>query len=296
MLLSKHHSLGDDFLVALDERNDGSVAVDAELARRLCDRRRGVGADGLIHGRRPTAEQAQVGIDVVMVRYDADGSRAKVGGEGIGCLGHAVARARGLDSGVVDVLTASGRHPVTLGRTDEPSTLRARVDMGVVWPGPPTPALDEYLTDRHGTVDMGNPHLVILVEDPDLVALATEGARLAQQFTWAANVDYIAVDRAAGTLRLRIWERGVGATEACSTGACAAAFQAHAWGLVGDEVEVVMPGGAATVLLGDAHHQVRADETYRFSLADQVSLVSPSVFIADIGYEASGDRISVDAR
>ena len=126
---------------------------------------------------------------------------------------------------------------------------------------------------------MGNPHLVILVDDPATVDLATEGAWLEQQFPHGVNVEYIA-PYGSGGLTLRVWERGAGITEACGTGACAAAFEAHRWGLVGNEVRVTMPGGTATVLLdGDGG----------------VTLIGPSVHIADVEIETAGDRTPVEA-
>jgi diaminopimelate epimerase len=93
------------------------------------------------------------------------------------------------------------------------------------------------------------------------------------------NVEYIAPDGDGG-LNLRVWERGAGITEACGTGACAAAFEAHRWGLVGDEVRVTMPGGAAVVQLdGDGG----------------VTLVGPSVFIADVDVALAAERQPVEA-
>jgi diaminopimelate epimerase len=154
------------------------------------------------------------------------------------------------------------------------------VAMGRPRPGPRVAeALEEFLPGRHGTVDMGNPHLVILVADPDGVDLTTEGAWLEQQFPHGVNVEYIAPDGEGG-LNLRVWERGAGITEACGTGACAAAFEANRWGLVGDEVRVTMPGGAAVVWLdGDGG----------------VTLVGPSVFIADVDVATADDREPVEA-
>lgn len=278
MLLSKHHGLGNDFLVALDERNDGPLALDGGDARRLCDRTCGVGADGLIHAARPTDEQVAHGIDVVMHLFNADGGRAEMSGNGIRCLGQAVARARGCRR--VAVLTDAGRRTLEVRAGSEPSTAEVSVAMGRPGPGPRVPAaLDEFFVSRHGTVDMGNPHLVILVPDPDAVKLATEGAWLEQQFPGGINVEYATPDGPGG-LRLRVWERGAGVTAACGTGACAAVHLAHRWGLVGGSVRVSMPGGTALV-------EVAADGS--------ITLTGPSVHVADVTVSRPADRTPVEA-
>jgi diaminopimelate epimerase len=282
VLLSKHHGLGNDFLVALDDRNGRSLSIDGAVARALCDRRRGIGADGLIHGARPSDEQAANGIAVVMHLYNSDGSRAEMSGNGVRCLGQAVVQSRGGDAVPVrvDVLTDAGRRSLDVRPGPGPEAVEVSVAMGRPRPGPRVAeALEDFLPGRHGTVDMGNPHLVILVPDPDGVDLTTEGAWLERQFPHGVNVEYIAPDGDGG-LNLRVWERGAGITEACGTGACAAAFEAHRWGLVGDEVRVTMPGGAAVVLLDDD---------------GSVTLVGPSVFIADVDVALATDRESVEA-
>jgi len=112
---------------------------------------------------------------------------------------------------------------------------------------------------------------VLLVDDPRAVDLATEGAWLEQQFADGINVEYITIPRDLdgdqAAIDLRVWERGAGITQACGSGACAAAYVAHGWGLVGDRVRVRMPGGDADVVLG-------ADGA--------VTLVGPSVYVADV--------------
>jgi len=265
--LSKHHGLGNDFLVVLDERNEPAPVVDGALARALCDRRRGIGADGLIHGAAPSATQAVDGIDVVMHLFNADGSRAEISGNGIRCLAQAVARQHGESDTVVVAATDTGIRTLIVTGTDDPTTCRVRVDMGAPRPGPQIPGpVEELLGVRHGTVDMGNPHLVVVVEDPAAVDLATEGPWLEAQFLDGVNVEYIAVSPDRTTIDLRVWERGAGITEACGSGACAAAFLARQWGLVDDRVVVAMPGGVAEVVLD----------------GDEAVLVGPSVLIADV--------------
>lgn len=249
MHLTKHHGLGNDFLVALDEDNGGDAsAVGADLARRWCDRRRGIGADGLIRGARPSDAERADGIDVVMHLFNADGSRAEMSGNGIRCLAQAVAAARGITGGALTVLTDAGRRPLTVAPGSDAATAVVSVGMGLPAAGPRIPdPLAEQLDGRVGTVDMGNPHLVLLVDDPASIDVAHQGAWLEQQFPEGVNVEFIAVPD-PGTIDLRVWERGAGITEACGTGACAAAHEARRWDLAGDRVLVRMPGGDAEVV------------------------------------------------
>jgi diaminopimelate epimerase len=267
--LVKHHGLGNDFLVLLADE----VPSDAPaLAARLCRRHHGVGADGLLVAT-PGVGAAVDGaeVDAVMTLFNADGSLAEMSGNGIRCFVHALARARGLDEGVLRVATGGGARTVRFAPSPDgnPDVISATVDMGPARPGPvadpasPTPTT-EVIKER--TVDLGNPHVVLLVPDPALVDLAVDGPVWEHRYPHGANVHVVAATPGRpGALTLRVWERGAGLTEACGTGACAAAVAAHDWGLVGDEVVVQMPGGDVTVSLGDT-----------------VLLAGPSQWIADL--------------
>jgi diaminopimelate epimerase len=171
--------------------------------------------------------------------------------------------------------TDTGIRTLTVTATDDPAVCHVRVEMGTPGPGPAVPQpVEELLGVRHATVDMGNPHLVVLVDDPASVDLATEGPWLESQFADGVNVEYVAIRDSGSTIELRVWERGAGITEACGSGACAAAFQAGRWGLVGDRVAVAMPGGTAAVELVDG----------------EAILTGPSVLVADIDLLAVGVR------
>jgi diaminopimelate epimerase len=123
--------------------------------------------------------------------------------------------------------------------------------MGLVSEGPAVPrSVSERLGgDRHATADLGNPHIVVLVADLSSVDLVGTGAWIESQFDAGINVEFIATGTEPDSLDLLVWERGAGVTEACGTGAVAAATLAHQWGLVGREVRVVMPGGSAEVIV-----------------------------------------------
>jgi diaminopimelate epimerase len=253
MRLTKHHGLGNDFLVALEEV-DGSLHADAGLARALCDRRRGLGADGFLVGARPRAGDTGPGgrpVDVAMHLWNADGSRAEMSGNGIRCLGQALARARDEHEASYLVRTDGGLRELVVHDDADHRRAQVQATMGPVGPGPEVPAevAERLADDRHGTVDLGNPHLVVLVADLAAVDLVGTGSWLEGRFTRGVNVEFIATGDGPDTLDLRVWERGAGVTEACGTGAVAASYLAHAWGHVGREVRVCMPGGTAEVVL-----------------------------------------------
>lgn len=267
VILRKLHGWGNDFLVVLDADQPGGPldpALVAGSATTLCDRRRGVGADGLMHGR-----AGHDGAEVTMVLYNADGSRAEMSGNGIRCLAHAVLLSSGslADSVVVD--TDAGRRTLRV-RTGPPggavpSEIVVEVPMGVVGAGPdPAGVAGAFDGHRHLTCDVGNPHLVVEVPDPRAVALAEVGPRVEASFPAGINVEVVAA--VGDGIDLAVWERGVGITEACGTGACAAAHAARSWGLVGDAVRVRMPGGEALVVLD----------------GDEATLVGPSVAVATV--------------
>lgn len=269
--LTKYHGLGNDFLVALDAAQPDGDALDVaalpRLARALCDRRRGVGADGLIVGARPGPEEATAGVHVVMHLHNADGSRAEMSGNGVRCLGQAVGDLEGRYHGPVVVATDAGVRHLVLGPGTTRAEVQVEVSMGPARPGPTVPegVAARIGRARHATVDMGNPHLVVEVPDPATVELAVAGPALEALFPEGINVEFVTV-APDGALRLVVWERGAGITEACGTGACASAAVAHRWGAIGPEVVVHMPGGDASVLLGP----------------DEVTLVGPSVRIATV--------------
>lgn len=244
--LTKLHGLGNDFLVALAADHpdpDDPLTPDPAVARSLCARRTGVGADGLIYGLAPGGDEA----DVHMVLLNADGSEAEISGNGIRCLAHALLRHEGRSEGDVLVETVRGLRHLRTVRGDVDGELWMQVDMGEPGDGPPlSPEATAFPALERATVDIGNPHLVLLVDDPDDVDLPLHGPVLERSFPTGINVHVVA-ETAAHQLLLRVWERGVGITEACGSGAVAAAVAAHRWGRVGPHVEVQMPGGTAVV-------------------------------------------------
>jgi len=256
--LTKLHATGNDFLVWTDL--DGHPGPSAAVARALCDRHTGIGADGLIVCRPGTD-----GADATMILHNADGGIAEMSGNGIRALAWAAAAA-GLGGDTLLVDTGAGRRTVVVGRDAAGSVTHATVDMGPVTFAPdaiPTTASSPFdLTATIGdavyrgdAAGMGNPHFVCFVDDVDAldaVPVATHGPLLETdaRFPRRTNVEFVAV-AGADRLRMRVWERGVGETRSCGTGACAAAAVAHRRGLVGSVVAVAVPGGTLQVELGD---------------------------------------------
>ena len=265
LTLTKHHGLGNDFLVVFDPPG-GDLP---ELARRLCDRRRGVGADGLL-----VATEAE-GYAARMVLYNADGSRAEMSGNGIRCFAQAVARRRGGDLGEQLVLTDAGERLVRLAATAAADTIEASVDMGPVETiGKPTDwdALGCHPDRPVAHLSLGNPHSVVGVDDVDVVDLRELGAKVPQ-----VNLEVVEPGEQQHVIRMRVHERGAGITEACGTGACASAHAAASWGLatpLAGKLIVHMDGGSATVEL-DAPAPGR------------VTLTGPATYVATIEIEGA---------
>ena len=247
MRLTKHHGLGNDFLVLLDL--DGTHPVSPELAVALCDRYTGIGADGLL---RVTAGSAEA--DVTMRLLNADGSLAEMSGNGIRCLAQAVFQAGLVAPPVLRVATDAGLRTVTVLSRPAPNRHRMSVEMGAAKVLGAAPEWVEGAVLRAVRVDVGNPHIVLHWGGPELPAvdeLVAIGARIDGTTPGGANVEIVLPAAGAGELATVVYERGVGPTQACGTGACAVAAAAHDWELAGERTVVHMPGGPVEVTLGD---------------------------------------------
>jgi len=234
----KYQGLGNDFLVV-----DGPL-MDAGRARRLCDRRRGVGGDGVLTVLPPTTPGAVATMHI----YNSDGSVAAMCGNGIRCVARHLAETRGL-SGDLLVDTDSGPRLCHVHRAPGGQVEAVSVEMG--------PARVEGEQDftvagqRHHAVrvSMGNPHAV-LFEPPSRERAAEVGAVIEQAVAGGVNVGF--ARPGPGGIDLVVWERGSGLTDACGTGACAAAVASARAGAVptGRPVEVRLPGGPLQITVG----------------------------------------------
>jgi diaminopimelate epimerase len=251
--VAKYNGTGNDFVLIEDV--EGRLSLDASLIEAICDRHRGVGADGLI---RVTGAPD---VDFFMDYYNADGRQAQMCGNGIRCLAKLA-----YDTGLthdreLTVATRAGLKHIWLhvegGRVD-----RVTVDMGA--PGLTRKDLpmrgdpnSEFLGEpvevdgrsfKGSAVSMGNPHLVLFVDtDPRSIDVENLGPRLEvdPRFPEGTNVEFVAVMDPG--LVVRVWERGVGETMACGTGACASLVAAHLAGLVDAHTLVRFPGGVLDI-------------------------------------------------
>jgi diaminopimelate epimerase len=254
--LSKLQATGNDFLV-LDALT-GAPALDGATVAALCDRHRGIGADGLI-----TLRPGRDGADCTMTLVNADGGAAEMSGNGVRCLAW-VAAQRGLGTAArLLVDTAAGRRAIDLHRDARGDVVGGDVDMGPITFDPAKIPVDvgspfdleatvHGVTYRGDAAGVGNPHFVVFVDDPADTRVVQHGPRLEHdaRFPRRTNVEFVAL-QSADALNVRVWERGVGETLSCGTGACAAAAVAHRRGLVGHDVTVHVPGGVLTVTLGE---------------------------------------------
>lgn len=238
MRVVKAHAFGNDFLLA--EESEIEAATDrASLARALCDRHCGIGADGLIVHR----QTQTVGMDLL----NSDGSYSEVSGNGVRCLAAWIAKSRGLrvgesvgidtDAGVktLELLAIEGRRYSFRAAMGQPENVERRtIDVD----GVPIDAV---------TLRVGNPQCVVLGEVTE-ERLHSIAAKLAVHpiFPAGSNVELATVE-APGRVRILIWERGAGPTEASGTGACASAVAAISYGGAARDVQVVSPGGAQRV-------------------------------------------------
>ena len=235
----KMHGLGNDFVV-LDARVPGVPAITTKLAAALADRKTGIGCDQLI-----LLEPSAL-ADFRMRIFNADGGEVEACGN--------AARAVGLLNGGATRIETLGGILVA-----QPADGGVAVDMGAPrfgWDEVPLAYAMDTLTmpvgwealDAPAAVNVGNPHVVFFVDDSGAVELDRLGPLIEHDplFPDRINVNVATVlDRQ--TLRLRVWERGVGETRACGTGACATAVAAMRRGLVERQVTVVLDGGVLVI-------------------------------------------------
>jgi len=249
------HGLGNDFVV-LDARRE-PVAVDAAAARALADRHTGIGCDQLILIEPPQEPTAHAFMRIV----NADGSEAEACGNAARCVARLLGEETGRRrvrlqtvAGLLDAeLLADGAVAVDMGpaRTDWRDIPLARPA--------DTLAADIGAGPLAGPVctNIGNPHATFFVADAEAVDLAALGPGLETDklFPERANIG-VATVASPDRIRLRVWERGVGITLACGSGACAALVAAHRRGLTGREAAVLLDGGGLAISWRDDGHVI----------------------------------------
>lgn len=245
----KMHGLGNDFLV-IDAREQ-PVAPGAARIRELAHRRTGVGFDQLLILERAPDPAVHAAYRV----FNADGAEVEQCGNGVRCLARLVADAADFNDAEVVLQGPTTRVVARL----EPGSL-VTVSMGepdftpAALPFEASEAADRYRLDlgdesvEVGAVSMGNPHVVLACEDVDRAPVDTLGAKISghPRFPRKTNVEFMQIT-GRRRVKLRVFERGVGETQACGSGACGAVAVGRRWGSLDDSVEVALPGGTLSV-------------------------------------------------
>lgn len=242
----KMHGLGNDFVI-IDGRGDGFLP-DSAFCLHVADRHRGVGYDQLI----VLAPPQDPAADLYMHMYNADGSIAGACGNATRCVARLLFKETGRASGVIqtlaglltvwqenDEMIAVDFGPPRLLPRDIP--LAEAIDtLNIPLAGQPVPPAC--------CVSMGNPHAVFFVPDVLAIPLALLGPKLEHHplFPERCNIEFVQV-LGPQTLRMRVWERGTGITEACGSGACAALVAAVRRGLSERKAEILLDGGSLTI-------------------------------------------------
>lgn len=256
----KMHGLGNDFVV-FDAR-DSALALDAEKVRAIADRRRGIGCDTVVLIRPGGAE-----TDASLLFFNADGKESESCGNATRCVARLLMDERGLarvrlaSRGGMLVCTDAGKGLISVDMGE------ARLDWQAIPMAAEVDTADFPLTVDGATlsasaVSVGNPHCILFVPDADAAPVARLGPRIETLplFPNRVNVEFAQVlDRE--NIRMRVWERGVGITEACGTGACAAVVAAVRRNLTGRKVAVALDGGTLHIEWRDDGHVLMTGPT-----------------------------------
>jgi len=242
----KMHGLGNDFVI-IDGRDSG-FSLSRDDVRAIADRRRGVGCDQLIVLENPPTDVA----DVFMRIYNPDGSESGACGNATRCVASLMMREKAETHVIVETISGlldcenlgGGLYSVDMGP--------ARLDWRDL---PLAEAVDtENLSITAGPlknpvgVNMGNPHAVFMVDNAEAIDLEVFGPMVEhdQLFPERTNVEAVQV-LSKDRIRMRVWERGAGITQACGSGACAALVATARRGLTGRKADVVLDGGVLTI-------------------------------------------------
>lgn len=269
VVVTKHHGLGNDFLVLETAQFLADTGFDpakinwSSIAREWCNRQDGIGADGLLLLSR------RGDFKLGMQLYNQDGSRAEMSGNGIRCLAQAAFNLDGFDEPVTYMVTTDAGERAVDVQVTSVDEVNVSVDMGPIeiisepdnWA---TIGSDPNRPVMH--LSVGNPHSVVGVEDVALVNLLEIGLKVPQ-----VNLEIVEAGPENNAITMRVHERGAGITQACGTGAVASAWAASKWGLVPGSVREIIvhqPGGDSiarlnhpklghVTLIGPAHFSSR---------------------------------------
>ena len=253
----KMNGLGNDFVVV--EARSQPFAPSAEEVRAIADRNGGIGCDQLI------AIEPAEGADARARFWNADGAEVSACGNGTRCVGWLLMQSTGRDQVMID--TAAGR--LVAAKAGERLVSVDMGEPGLEWADIPlaraadTGSLEEGLSDHPalamppGCVSIGNPHVVFFVDDLLAAPVETEGPKIERHplFPEGVNVGFAQV-KAHDRIALKVWERGVGLTQACGTGACAALVAAARRGFTGRSATLELTGGELLIQWRDDGHVI----------------------------------------
>jgi diaminopimelate epimerase len=244
---TKAHACGNDFLIVREEVTAG---IDhAELARRLCERNTGVGADGLELFAWTGPQSARIRL------YNADGSIAEISGNGTRCVAVYMAHARDSKPGDrLEIETDAGLRICHVDSITSSGIFSADVTTGMGAPlfASRTVTIPGGVQIAGADVSTGNPHFVIVVDNSDFTVDRQRWQSIGQQigmhpdFPYGTNVEFVRIID-ENEIEIRIFERGVGPTNSSGTGSAASATSAIALHKCASPLQVVAPGGAQTV-------------------------------------------------
>jgi diaminopimelate epimerase len=240
---NKMHGLGNDFVI-LDQREGGETLSTGDIIR-IADRRRGVGCDQLIHMKPPRSPDTDVFLDM----YNRDGSSLQSCGNGSRCIARVIMDESGRSACVLETVAgklfcrkvADGMVEIDMGKprlgwkdiplAEERDTLHLGIQGGLL----PDPV----------SVSMGNPHTIFFVDQVESFDIATLGSQVERHvlFPERTNVEFAQI-LSPEKIRVRVWERGTGITQACGSGACATIVAAVRRGLTSRKVEIILDGGS----------------------------------------------------
>jgi len=265
MKFSKFQGLGNDYII-IDEFKKSIIpeGQKSSIAKTLCTRRFSIGADGILFVCPPTRSDA----DIRMRIFNSDGSEAEMCGNGIRCFAKYIYEKGIIKKTQMKVDTLAGIKIPTLSVINGKVSL-IKVDMGIPklfrneipMSGPNTEVINEDLQVQDDTfsitcLSVGNPHCVIFLDD--LEKLNIEQGKLIEYhdvFPKRVNVEYVTVLN-RGEIKMRVWERGVGETLACGTGACAAAVASVLNEYIDRKVLVHLVGGDLEIVWDETDNHI----------------------------------------
>lgn len=242
----KMQGAGNDFIVV-----EGPFAPSADDVRRWCNRRTGIGADGVLVA-------TPLSSDRVSMRYwNADGGEAEMCGNGLRCVARFAFDREWVDANEFVVESAVGDHPVIV-----------KHESVIALVGEPAPFRTGTLNIEGHEIHpfaIGNPHAVLFVDDVENAPVAEVGPIIENDalFPNRTNVEFVEILEEGG-IRVRVWERGVGETQASGTGATASAYIAHTIREVPAPVAVALPGGTLSVWFNEEGAWMEGPAEYSF--------------------------------